>query len=176
MNTHRSMPLPRTPHAARFLPLISVRAVHAVALACALAASSTHARPPAAEEETQAVISSITPEDLRDIMKAEGYEAVIDKNNVVIWKLEGFKSQLFVAEDSEAVQYHTSFRDGKATLKRVNEWNRTKRFSRTYLDDNGDPHLELDLDLEGGVTVDRLLDFLKTCRASFDAWCKEVVE
>jgi hypothetical protein len=38
-----------------------------------------------------------------------------------------------------------------------------------------DPHLELDLDICGGVTEDRIRDFLKTCKVSFTAWQDEVV-
>jgi hypothetical protein len=161
---------------------IPARNACALLLAAALqplCSPSVHAAPlavQAAEDGTDVVISMITTEELRSIMKAEGYETTFDKDGDVVWKIEGFKSHVFVAKDGKAIQFHSSFSDGNATLKKVNEWNRTKRFSRTYLDDDGDPHLELDLDMDGGVTVARLLDFLKTCRVSFDAWCRDVVE
>jgi hypothetical protein len=61
-------------------------------------------------------------------------------------------------------------------LAKVNAWNKTKRFSRSYLDDDDHVCLELDLDLAGGVTPDRVRDFLKTCRSAFQLWCREVVE
>jgi hypothetical protein len=60
-------------------------------------------------------------------------------------------------------------------LKDVNEWNRTKRYSRSYLDEEGDPFLELDLDLAGGVLKERIVDFLSTCRQSFLIWYDEVL-
>ena len=158
---------------------IQARHVCAVLLAAALLPSClppVHAGPSTAEDGSDVVISTITTEELRSIMKAEGYETIFDKDGDVVWKIEGFKSHVFVAKDGKAIQFHSSFSDGNATLKKVNEWNQSKRFSRTYLDDDGDPHLELDLDMDGGVTVARLLDFLKTCRVSFDAWCRDVVE
>lgn len=163
----------------RQMPGIPARNACALLLAAVLLPSclpSVHAIPPPAEDGTDVVISTITTDELRSIMKAEGYETMFDKDGDVVWKIEGFKPHVFVAQDGKAIQFHSSFSDGNATLKKVNEWNRTKRFSRTYLDDDGDPHLELDLDMEGGVTVARLLDFLKTCRVSFDAWCRDVVE
>ena len=150
-----------------------------VALACLLAANSgvlVSARPVAAEEVNEIILATITAEELREMMRAEGYEATLDGEGNVRWKLEGFRSSIFVAKDQKAIQFHSSFSDGSATLKKVNEWNRTKRFSRAYLDDDGEPHLELDLELDGGVTQARIIDFFKTCRVSFDGWCREVVE
>ena len=39
-----------------------------------------------------------------------------------------------------------------------------------------DRFLELDLDLAGGVTLDRIKDYLRTCRLSYTAWVAEVVK
>jgi len=122
------------------------------------------------------VVTEITPAELKRLMAEEGYAVSIDDDGVITWKLDGFRTSMFTADDRQAIQFHASFSDGNATLKKVNEWNGSKRFSRTYLDDDGDPHLELDLDLDGGVTINRILTFLRTSKASFAAWCKEVVE
>lgn len=100
-----------------------------------------------------------------------------DKNGTLIWKINGFKTRLIIPDgEASNIQFHTAFNDGSATPEKVNAWNRTKRYSRTYLDDDGDPHLELDLDLEGGVTRERIVNFLLTCRVSMEAWCEEVVK
>lgn len=122
------------------------------------------------------VIDTITAEQLLDFMDNEGYAVELNESGFVQWKLDGFRCQIFVAKDNESIQFHSSFGDGNATLKRINAWNSTKRYSRTYLDDDGDPHLELDLDMCGGVTLDRIRDFLKTCKVSFPAWRTEVLE
>jgi len=122
------------------------------------------------------IYSTIDTEGLLEIMKEEGYAASSSEKDVVIWKHDGYKSNVFISgRNGSNLQFHISFGDGNATLKKINEWNRTKRYSRTYLDDEGDPHLELDLDLEGGVTRARIVDFLSTCRVSMGAWCNEVV-
>ena len=56
---------------------------------------------------------------------------------------------------------------------RLNGWNREKLFSRAYLDEDGDPVLEADLDLEGGVTNEAIRAFLENFRDSmreFTGW------
>lgn len=151
-----------------------MRCLHALTAAAALLAGSLIGAD--AAETTVDVITDITPADIKTLMESEGYSVTLDKKGVVTWKIEGFRTHLFTAEDGGSIQFHASFSDGNATLKKVNEWNRNKRFSRTYLDEDGDPHLELDLDLEGGVTIQRVLEFLKSSRWSFEAWCRDVVE
>ncbi|MBM4021319.1 MAG: YbjN domain-containing protein [Planctomycetes bacterium] len=86
-------------------------------------------------------------------MRGEGYAVEMHEAGFVPWKLDGFRCQMFVSDDASALQFHVSFRDGNATLKKANTWDATKRFSRTYLDDEGGPHRELDLDLAGGVAT-----------------------
>jgi hypothetical protein len=125
--------------------------------------------------EIHDVVATISVENLAELMEGEGYAVEVNDDRFVQWKVDGYRCQVFVADDSQAVQFHVSFADGDATLKKVNLWNATKRFSRTYLDDDGDPHLELDLDLAGGVTKARILDYLRTCKVSLATWCDQVV-
>lgn len=121
------------------------------------------------------VVDTVSIEELAELMEGEGYAVEVNNETFLQWKVDGYRCQVFVADDSQAVQFHVSFSDGNATLKKVNHWNATKRFSRTYLDEDGDPHLELDLDLAGGVTQERIVDYLRTCKVSLSTWCDEVV-
>lgn len=50
----------------------------------------------------------------------------------------------------------------------INEWNRRRRFSRAYLDGEGNAVLESDLDLDGGVGIDAVREFIKTFLVSVD--------
>jgi len=51
--------------------------------------------------------------------------------------------------DCATVQYYTGFNDRKGySLERLNEWNRTKRFARAYRDNENDPVLEMDVDMD----------------------------
>jgi hypothetical protein len=47
-------------------------------------------------------------------------------------------------------------------LDRINLWNREHRFGRGYLDDENDPFVEMDLDVEYGFTTEALANNLDT--------------
>lgn len=131
---------------------------------------STKSAPPRSE-----IITTMTKPQLLELMKAEGYAVSIDEDGDLLWKIDGLRTFLFVVGQGDSLQFHTAFSDGNATLEKVNAWNRDMRYSRNYLDDTGDPHLELDLDLAGGVTKARVLDFIKTCQISLQQWIDSVV-
>jgi hypothetical protein len=40
----------------------------------------------------------------------------------------------------------------KPTLARINEWNQKKRWSKAYIDSDGDPNINFDVNLRGGVS------------------------
>lgn len=72
--------------------------------------------------------------------------------------VKGYKVILFNKGDD--IQLCAIFSGKRVTLNRINEWNREKRFSRAYLDKDGDAIIEADLDFEGGVTSETLLRFI----------------
>lgn len=47
------------------------------------------------------------------------------------------------------IQFYTGFNDVKnVSLDRINEWNKTRRFARAYIDHEGDPVIEMDVDMD----------------------------
>ena len=50
--------------------------------------------------------------------------------------------------------------DQPLPLDSINEWNRTKRLSRAYIDSEGDIALEADLLANGGLNKERVLAFV----------------
>ena len=139
--------------------------VMASLLGCATT-SSTRADSP--------VYQNITPAELTQLMRDEGYAA--EEDNGVDWKLDGVNTHLLFMDGTQSIQFYVAYENsGDTTLESVNQWNKTHRYSRSYIDDDNDPVLELDLDLAGGVTRDRILDFLRTCRASTSAWIRDVL-
>lgn len=114
--------------------------------------------------------------EVRDLLRTEGYQTDLDAgNDVCHFKMMGYSVQMFVADGGESIQFHCGWADTNATLRSVNAWNEGMRFSRAYIDSDGDPHLELDLDLAGGVTRARVIDFLATCRVSLERFVREVL-
>ncbi|MCX7828521.1 MAG: YbjN domain-containing protein [Thermanaerothrix sp.] len=122
----------------------------------------------------QDLVYKITREELVKIMKQDGYSADLDKDGDIIWKLEGYNALVLTPNDS-SIEFYIAFAESKATMEKINAWNMNRRYSRSYMDEKKQACLELDLDLEGGVTRDRIRDFLKTCRESFVTWYKEVL-
>ncbi len=57
------------------------------------------------------------------------------------------------------------------TASKINEWNRNKRFSRAYIDDEGDPFLEMDVNLDyDGVGNKNFQDTLDWWRVSVESF------
>ena len=50
--------------------------------------------------------------------------------------------------------------EGSISLTLINDWNRSARFGRAYADDIGDPVVELDLLMTGGVTTDTIREYI----------------
>ena len=91
-----------------------------------------------------------------------GYEQGVDSNGEPIWMFShrgitamllphdriepgAFGSLLLYAAWSTEMPFEFSI---------VNDWNRRARFGRAYVDDQGDPVIELDVLLSGGVTLE----------------------
>jgi len=49
----------------------------------------------------------------------------------------------------------------QVSLSAINDWNRRSRFGRAYVDETGDPAIELDLLLAGGVTAQTLEEYIE---------------
>ena len=133
----------------------------------------------AAHAGSAGVFDTLSMESVATALKSEGYAAELipgedGGDDSVLGKMNGFKSHIIPYDDGHSIQFYVCFSGTSATLEKVNEWNRSKRFSRSYLDSEGDPCLELDLDLAGGIARDRLIDYFKTCAVSFDQWHDEV--
>ncbi len=87
-----------------------------------------------------------------------GFEKI--KPGLYRTSIDGFNVVLIV--DNGCVTIAVAFADLGVSLKEVNKWNRSKRFARLYLDEDDDPILTADLELNGGVTLDNVKEWAKT--------------
>lgn len=128
--------------------------------------------------ESFVIVKSISGQTLASYMKEAGYAVSVDEDGDVVWTLQEYRTIIFTYQNrgGTSLQFNAFFKGPNTTRDSINNWNRSKRFSSTYLDKDGDPVLQLDLDLDGGVTKQRILDYLRTCSLSFSAWLEEVVE
>ncbi len=66
-------------------------------------------------------------------------------------------------KDCATVQFNSGYDLKTAvSLDKINEWNRTKRFGRAFLDKENDPILQMDVDLDdGGMSHALFIDHLQ---------------
>jgi len=139
-----------------------------VALLCAsvgLLASGTAA--------AERVVSAEDPDTIREIAAGFG-SASIDKDSygdpMIIGRINGtrYKAIFHGCDEGKRcddIVLWAGWSGSKAGLDEVNEWNRTKRYGRAYIDNEGDPILEMAINLDYGVTYRNLED-------SFNWWTK----
>jgi len=126
------------------------------------------------------VLTAITGSDLNEILRDAGYQdGKIDEDGDVLIKIEDRAVYFLVAQNGENIQAKAAWRttdSSRPSVDKVNGWNRSKKYSKAYFDEDRDPVLELDLDLAGGVTVARVKDFVLTVKASIRAFTSEVLK
>lgn len=110
------------------------------------------------------VIETITPERVVELLGEAGFiGAEIDADGDVLVNMQGYRVLILVGTyQGKNIAMKFALAGTRADHETVNRFDREKRFGRAYLDGDGDPVLESDLDLEGGVTEARVLDFLRT--------------
>jgi hypothetical protein len=130
-------------------------------------------------DDTQ-VVTTISGARLNDILQASGFSGgKVDEDGGVLIRIASKPVYFTVGDEQESIQAHTAWTTDDATrpsADKMNDWNRTKRYSKVYFDDDRDPVLQLDLDLAGGVTVARIKDFAFTTQVSITRFTAEVLK
>ncbi|MCK5246331.1 YbjN domain-containing protein [Candidatus Bipolaricaulota bacterium] len=96
------------------------------------------------------------------------YELLLDNNNDPTWTFTYLGILITIISYDEVMpgRYGSLlFYTGWATevdisLAMINDWNSASRFGRAYIDDSGDPVIELDLLMAGGVTADTIREYI----------------
>ena len=106
------------------------------------------------------------PDSVVQALQAGGYAAQLGTDRVgdpmITSGVGGTTFQIFFYNCTDnrecaTVQFHSGYNtDGSVSIESMNEWNRSKRFGRGYIDDENDAVLEMDVDLDDGG-VSRLL-------------------
>jgi hypothetical protein len=126
------------------------------------------------------VVTTITGIRLNDILEAAGFKGgKVDEDGGVLIRISNKPVYFTVDDDQESIQAHTAWmtdEQSRPSADKMNDWNRTKRYSKVYFDSDRDPVLQLDLDLAGGVTVARIKDFAFTTQVSITKFTEEVLK
>lgn len=130
---------------------MSGKALFAVAaLAAATIAAPAHAQ----------LVRAQDPQSVVRALQNGGYSAQLGVDGVgdpkVTSSFSGTTFQIFFYnctdhKECATVQFHSGYHlDKGPTLDAINQWNRSQRFGRGYLDKVNDPILEMDVDLDDG--------------------------
>lgn len=121
------------------------------------------------------VIHTATLDMYAQAITDAGFSIIGRTDRFIQFDMGGFRVQLFPRETSAWLLAGFTA-DGRVLPGRINEWNRTKRFSRAYLDAEGDPIIESDIDLEGGITEKAMVAWIRTFAVSLAAFNRMLVE
>ena len=125
---------------------------------CSLAAMLFLPLAAASQDQLQ---KSYTDQELVDILRNDGYRAVeISDERVITIKVDGLTYVLFVYDDDD-LQLYFGVTGYVVDADDMNTWNRTKRLSRAYIDDDNDAILEADLLANAGYTEEQFLEWLE---------------
>lgn len=122
-----------------------------------------------------AILTTATLDEYAEAINDAGFKILGRSDRFIQFDMGGFRVQLFPRESSAWLLAGFSA-EGQGLPDRINEWNRTKRFSRAYLDREGDPIIESDIDLEGGVTREAMVAWVRTFAVSLSAFNRMLVE
>ncbi|NTV10739.1 MAG: YbjN domain-containing protein [Zoogloea sp.] len=126
--------------------------IAALFLCTALISPSLYAAP--------ASTTKFSDSELVQMLKDEGYGSVKTSDGKIIVKIDGRSYFLFNNMGGDLQAYYGTSGVNIST-KDINDWNRTKRLSRAYLDSDNDPVLEADLLSDGGLTKANVTEFFR---------------
>ncbi|WP_372004275.1 YbjN domain-containing protein [Tistrella mobilis] len=126
----------------------------------------------------QQMIDGSDPDQILNLARGYGSANLEKSDNgdpLIRGRIDGVGYAIFFNDctnnrDCDTLGFYAGWTDTNVTGAHVAEWNRSKRFSRAYIDDEGDPVLEFDVNLKGGVSrrnFDDTLDWWKTVMLDF---------
>lgn len=111
----------------------------------------------------------VTIQEIANVMRAQklSLELTTDKDGDPLIKTtkDGVKFQVYFYECNskprcQSIQFYSGWSVKGISLEKINEWDRTKRFGRAYLDQDIEPCVEMDVDLEHGANTEAIANDL----------------
>jgi len=138
---------------------------------------------PARAQDEQPVYREIGPKQMEKILREMGFEFEklpdIQKGDRGLhqWRLKMGVCRPLLYSDGTDMQLYAGFSDANVSPRKMNEWNRTKRFHRAYIaKDNKGVCLESDLDFTGGVPISQVKEHIKLFRLALGEFLKFIDE
>ncbi len=120
------------------------------------------------------IIHSISGPELAELVREMGFvpELMTDSGGdpLIKFRIEGMMCLIYFYGNKDgrcdSLQFSAGFTN-KPAITKVNEWNAKKRFLKAHLDSEGDVIVNMDFEIDGGVTPAFLQERLKRWRAVF---------
>lgn len=124
------------------------------------------------------MIDASRPEDILNLARGYG-SASMDKADsgdpMIRGRIDGTAYVIFFNDctdnrDCLTLGFYAAWTDTDVSDRQIADWNRDKRFSRAYIDADGDPVIEFDVNLRFGVSrsnLDDTIDWWKTVMLDF---------
>lgn len=101
-----------------------------------------------------------TDNELVEVLQDNGYSSVeIRKEGLVVVKIDGRKYMLLNDDDGD-LQLYYGIGGVEISYQDINGWNKSKKFTRAYVDSDGDVALEMDLQSDAGLSKTHISEFL----------------
>ena len=104
-------------------------------------------------------VEASNPQSVVAALQAGGYKAVLAKDAAEDPRIESASSgakfiiNFYGCKDHKncnSLTFFAGWTGLDVSMNQMNEWNKIRRFSRAYIDNDGDPILEFDIDLDDG--------------------------
>jgi len=118
------------------------------------------APPQVAPPGSDALRRRFSAEEVGEVLREEGYGSVSVQGTNVSFKADGMSYLLSIYEDGD-LQLYFGLTGIEVAPEVVNEWNRTRRLTRAYLDTENDPVLETDLLSDAGLSRSMLVRWVQ---------------
>jgi hypothetical protein len=122
----------------------------------------------------QEVLTVVTDKRMETILGGMGFDYTKVKDGTYKFELNGYKVLMILDNGNTDAQLYFALGDVQTTAAKMNAWNKKKRFSRAYMDDDGNPALESDLNFDGGITEDNIKTFIKLYRSLMKSFVEHI--
>lgn len=116
--------------------------------------------------QAEQLVTATDPDHIAQLVRGFG-SAVVEQDEygdpLITGRIEGTKYGIYFYNctdnaDCKDIQFSTAWSDYDVSMAKINEWNRDMRFGKAYLDDDGDPNLDMVVNLRYGVSNDNFDD------------------
>ena len=112
------------------------------------------------QKETM-IVNDLSQRQLALLARSVGAEVSLRDQVRIVAQFGDLKSFFVYSAKNHVLMAHARFSGFTIELDAINEWNRTRRFRRVYLDKDRDVVLEAEIDLEPGVRLKVIQAWIK---------------